>query len=168
VSDVSTLQRHIDAERTKFLGLREKLMTTLGHFKAPPETPDHLISYAEEFGPAHAVKKLGEDPKHFGVDVPPAVRQEIAPLVLSLVRSSNSLDGLVGRREDILAKTNPDRKRVYIHYGREFTFDVAKGTMTFLDAPGKAEPLNLQVVHTKDQPEKGPGPSRSKKRDRSM
>jgi len=64
----------------------------------------------------------------------------------------------------------PSRKRVYIPYGREFTIDMKKGTITYLDAPDKTEPLNLQVVHTKDQPDPGrtfPSRSNDKSRGRS-
>jgi hypothetical protein len=88
----------------------------------------------------------------------------------SLVDSSNTLDGLVAERENILAKADPKRTRVYISYGREFTFDVAKGTITYLDAPDKPEKLHMEVVHTKDQPApvKVRTPSKDKKRDRSM
>jgi hypothetical protein len=73
-------------------------------------------------------------------------------LVAKLVDTTYSLGGLVAARENILAKADPKRKRVYVHFGREFTMDMGKGTMTFLDAPDKLEPLNLRAVHTKDQP----------------
>lgn len=146
------LQQDIDNQRIKYLGLRQKLATTLAAFKAPADASDHLISYAEEFGPDHAIKKLGDDRTFFKVDMPAAVRREIAPLVLSIVDTTYSLDGLVGEREDMLAKSDPKRARVYMFFGRECTLDEGKGTMTFLDAPDKPQPLNLQVVHTKDQP----------------
>ena len=165
MADVDKLQQVIDNERLKFLGLRQKLTTTLAAFKAPQAATDHLISYAEELGPDNAVRKLGEDRKFFGVDVPPAVRREIAPLMLQLVDTTYSLGSLVAQRENILAEADPKRKRVYVHFGREFTMDMGKGTMTFLDAPGKPQPLNLQVVHTKDQPAPSKGrqlPSKDK------
>lgn len=157
MADVAQLQQDIDNQRLKYLGLRQKLTTTLAAFKAPPDAQDHLISYAEEFGPEHAIKKLGAEPALFRVDVPPAVRNELAPLVVSLVDTGYSLDRLVRAREDILAKDDPKRKRVYMFFGRECTLDMVKGQINYLDAPGKPEPLNLQVVHTKDQPAPGKG-----------
>jgi len=161
--DITILQMIIGDERIKFLGLRQKLMEKLAPLNPPGETPDHLIAYAEELGTDAAIEKLSTDPKHFRVDVPPAVRKEITPLVRSIIDSSYELDGLVAQRENFLAKADPRRKRVYISYGREFTVDMRKGTVTYLDAPDKTEPLNLQVVHTKDQPDPGRHfPGRSK------
>lgn len=153
--DVSTLQHDIDAARNKYQALRTTLTGILAPLKPPAEMPDHLISYAEEFGPAHAAKTLADNPQHFGVKFPPALRQQVAPLVLQLVDSSHALDGLIAKREDILCKADPTRRRVYMHYGREFVMDVRKGTMTFLDDPAHPQPLNLQQVPTRDQPEQG-------------
>ena len=91
-------------------------------------------------------------------------------MVRSIIDCSHDLDRVVAERENILAKADPTRKRVYISYGREFTMDMKKGTITYLDAPDKTEPLNLQVVHTKDQPDPGrhfPGRSNDKSRGRT-
>jgi hypothetical protein len=174
MTDVAKVQQDIDNERLKFLGLRQKLMTTLAAFKAPPETPDHLISFAEEFGPDQAVKKLGEDPKFFRVDIPVAVRREISPLVLTLVDTSYSLDALVRHREEILCKADPRRERRYISYGREFTLDMGAKKIRY-DDDGSSEPMNLvegKPLNTPDRdgpPDRGaPGGSPDKKRDRSM
>lgn len=153
--DVTTLQHHIDAARRKYQALRATLTGILAPLKPPAEMPDHLISYAEEFGPAHAVDTLADNPQHVGIELPPALRQRVAPLVLQLVGSSHALDGLVAKRENILRQTDPTRRRVYMHYGREFVMDVRKGTMTFLDDPAHPQPLNLQKVPTEPQPEKG-------------
>ena len=153
----------IDNDRIKFQGLRQKLMSKLAPFNPPAEAPDHLIAYAEELGSDAAIDRLAKDPKYFRLDVPPAVRKEITPLVRSIIDISHSLDGLVAERENFLIKADPTRRRVYISYGREFTMDMRKGTITYLDAPDKPEPLNLQVVHTRDQPDPGRHfPDRSK------
>src|SRR5258707_436977 len=174
MTDVAKLQQNIDNERLKFLGLRQKLMTTLAAFKPPAEMPDHLIAYAEEYGPDHAVKKLGADPQHFRVDIPIAVRRELAPLVLTLVDTSYSLDALVRHREEILCKDDPKRDRRYISYGREFTLDMDAKKIRYVD-DGSSEPMNLvegQPLKTPDRdgpPDRGaPGGSPGKKRDRSM
>lgn len=168
--DLTMLRMIIDNDRIKFLGLRQKLMAKLAPFNASAETPDHLIAYAEELGTDAAIDKLAKDPKHFRIDVPPAVRKEITPLVRAIIDISYDLDRMVAERENILVNADPTRRRVYISYGREFTMDMRKGTITYLDTPDKTEPLNLQVVHTKDQPDPGrhfPGRSNDKNRGRS-
>jgi hypothetical protein len=114
MADVAILQRDIDAERSKFMGLRAKLMTTLAAFKPPAHMPDHVIAYAEELGEEEALRKLGRDPKYFGVDVPPTMRRELSPIVRSLLDSTTQLDAMVRHREEVLCKADPKRTAITI------------------------------------------------------
>jgi hypothetical protein len=162
--DVTKLQQDIDNERLKFLGLRQKLATALGAFKPPAEMPDQLVAYAEEFGAEEAVKRLGTEPTHFKVDVPAAVRKEISPLLLSIVDASNSLDSMIGQREEVLCAADPARERRYMSFGREFTLDASSKKIRYVD--GGEEPMNLVAVEPRHAP--GMGPRKGKGRGRSM
>jgi len=72
----------------------------------------------------------------------------------------------VAAREKVLCANDPTRKRHYSMNGREFTFDAAKKTLTYVDTPDKAERLHLVEVQQGRGPE--PAPKKSKKRGMSM
>jgi hypothetical protein len=155
--DVSALERDIAIERARFLASRTQLGRVL-YGKAVDGAQDQILEYAEEYGVAEAVTRLGADPQHFGVKVDAATVAQVHPQLFSLLETTHKLDGLVRQREDILCKADPSRKRVYMFYGREFTMDPDKQTMTFLDAPDHPEPLQIvegkplrPAAHAKDE-----------------
>jgi hypothetical protein len=72
------------------------------------------------------------------------------------------------QREKIMRGMDANRPPIYQLQGREFRLDVERGTMTYLDEPGEALPLTVEVVHTKDQPDPGREPGKRRQRGRSL
>jgi hypothetical protein len=68
----------------------------------------------------------------------------------------------------VLCKADPNRDRVYISYGREFTLDVAGGKIRYLDAPDKPQALQLTLVDPRGPSGPQKAKDKRKKRDRSM
>lgn len=106
-------------------------------------------------------------PDEFGMHLPADVRRQVEPLLESLLEANQELDRLLSDIEKQMRATDPKRQPVNQFQGRKFEIDQKKGTMTYLDEPDRPVPLNLAVVHTKDQPATGrQAPVRSKDREK--
>src|SRR5204863_1525324 len=58
---------------------------------------------------------------------------------------SSDLDVLIIERENILARSDHKRARVYISFGREFTLDIPNQQFRYVDT-GEKEPLVVELV----------------------
>lgn len=161
--DVSLLDRELNMERVAFHAIRRSLANDLRPFQPPQQAEDHIISYAEEFGVEHTLGTLATEPATFGLNAPAGSAGLLAlkDKVQALHASREAMDQIVSKREDILAKADPKRDRVYISFGREFTIDMANRRVRYVDT-GKVEPLVLEEVAPSGEPAK----AQSKQRDR--
>jgi len=154
----------IKDEIARFRIERDKLARAVApHSKEPPE---QVIAYTSEFGVAATVREVSKPHNTTGITVPGDVATGLEPTLRALLQSLEHLDRLVSQREDEAAKNDPTHKRVYMHFDREFTIDLDKGTVTYLDDPSHPQPIQLAVKHTRDQPDPGRFPSFNPEKER--
>src|SRR5882757_4953086 len=161
--DAKALQLEVDKYRRAFLEQRRRL----GNIVTDEDVANHLVAHTEEVGAEQTLMRLAEEPGVFRVDPDSPLlgdqsRAVLLPLLDTVVDTMWDLDMAVSAREKVLCAADPARKRHYSLNGREFTFDAAKKTMTYVDSPDKVERLHLEEV----QQGRGPDltPKKTKKR----
>jgi hypothetical protein len=143
----------IKNEINRFRAARDKLVKAIA--PSSKEAAEKVISFAYEFGVYAAVQEVMRVNNPTAVTAARQNAQALAQILGSIIAITDRLDWLVSRHNDGAAANNPAHERVFMHFDREFTIDQQKGIVTYLDDPSNPRPIQLSVVHTKDQPEPG-------------
>jgi hypothetical protein len=153
--DVSDLQNAIATARAAYLEARKTLDITLAGHKISGQGTDELLAIAEEYGPHNVFALLARKPSPLEIVLPATAETTLTPLLTRTVDADYALGSLLAKRENMLCAADPTRQRRYNLQGREFIFDVTKGTMTFLDDPTHPVHANLRRGQPASQPEPG-------------
>lgn len=144
MTDLAALEQKIEAAHRRYADLRSVLDAAVAPHRPSPDTTDQIITYAEEFGAAQAVKKLGLDSSFFQVTLPPETTTRLAPTLDDLVDAGYALDRLVGEREDVLCADDPLRDRRLVLQGEEVSYREAGGSTLRL-ADGRDVPAEVEM-----------------------
>ena len=140
-ADVAQLNILLSKEKVQFWQTQRELRQVLKPVHAPADIDERLMAYADEFGTDSAVLMLKRSPKLFDIEgrVDKQVIDAAAPKVEKLVMSNRTMAGLLVQRENILVAENPERDRVYIDMGREFTIETLDGQLVQYVDTGEME-----------------------------
>ena len=139
--DVAQLNILLSREKVQFWQTLRELRNVLKPVDAPADIDERLMAYADEFGTDSAILMLKRSPKLFDIEgkVDKQVIHAAAPKVEKLVMANRTMAGLVVQRENILVAENPERVRVYIDNGREFTIETLDGQLVQYVDTGEIE-----------------------------
>jgi hypothetical protein len=140
-------------EINRFRAVRDKLVRVIA--PSSKEAAEQVIAFAYEFGVYAAVQEVMKVNNPTAVTAARQNAPALAQILGSIIAITDRLDWLVSQHNDEAAANDPAHQRVFMHFDREFTIDLQKGTITYLDDPSVSRPLQLSVVHTNDQPEPG-------------
>ena len=143
----------IKNEIHRFRAARDKLVKAI--VPTSKEAAEKVISFAYEFGVYAAVQEVMKANNPTAVTAARQNAQALAQILGSIIAITDRLDWLVSQHNAAAAANDPAHQRVFMHFDRGFTIDQQKGTITYLDGFSEPRPVQLLVVHTKDQPEPG-------------
>jgi hypothetical protein len=143
----------IKNEINRFRAVRAKLEKAIA--PSNKEAAEQVISFAYEFGVYAAVQEVMKGNNPTAVTAARQNAQALAQILGSIIAITDRLDWLVSQHNDEAAESDPAHERIFMHFDRGFTIDHQKRIVTYLDDPSNPRPLQLSVVHTRDQP--GPG-----------
>lgn len=147
---VEALGPAIEAERRRFLALRDVLEAELGAvYRDALDATDTLLSLADEFGQEHAMQLLAERPGDFGelrgARLEDDARSGLGERLSTLLDAHESLDDLTDRRARLDSGREPDGTRVINIQGHAFTFDAKNRELRSVDRPEERLPLEIEV-----------------------
>ena len=168
--ELRMIERDVDKMRELISLHRRLLAEQLAPHGAGPDIIDELLTDCDEWGVAHVMNRLAENPGQLNLtELPPARLATVGKLLDQLSDTSIDFDRLVVTREAILTEADPNRQRVYPWFGREFTLDAAGRTLRFADR-SEAEQMTVAAMPNRiapmRQPDVGMAPVRPRRPDR--
>jgi hypothetical protein len=145
--ELALIQKDIDATRQRIALDRRLLSDQLAAHGGGPDTIDELLTLCDEFGATPVRDRLATHPDAFQLQpIAPGRLAIVAQLLHQLTESGAMFDNLVSARENILARLDTSRQRVYPWFGREFQIDASGRFLQFADTPTLPEPMAEEMV----------------------
>ena len=168
--DLANLEFDIDRMRARIALDRRLLGDQLGP-AVSLDTVDELLTQCDEFGADYVADQIASSPQSYNLDGLPLMRLEaVRQLLARLSEASDDFDTLVGARESLLAKADPNHRRTYPWFGREFVLADNGRTLRFADASAAPEPATITPVANRTaptvRPDAVPSATRRRRRDR--
>lgn len=165
--DIAAIQQEIDATRKLYHARKAELERLASEHGAPQGFSLQVIERLGELGVEDTLESITDYPGLY--DLPDrtnsqALANQLRPVTEKLLDTDLQLDVLITIREDKLTEQNPEHKRAMHMLGREFTLDMEKGTINYLDEPGIERSVEIEKV----VPDREQVHSRNRKRARSL
>lgn len=143
----SRFDADLNEERASLKAALTQLKTIVGG-----DVGADLVGTAKAFGVDHALDDIEKDYRGYGLTtaLSTAVLEKLRDPLETACQAEEKLQAIVDEREAELTAASPYHNRVFIHLGREFTYDHASSQIKYLD---EAKPRSLPIERVRTDPD---------------